>query len=172
MVEEELGTVSSTHRECTRAPGIYSSSVCGNTRTRVHTFSITRSHNSHTLHIPLAQSHNLTFPYYTHMSLSQPTKNITIVDNRLGSGMGISIGSSVSGGVEDVLYARNVMTETEGQWGMGIHIKTRTSYTGVAVAVAVGVDVAVVRVRSRANMYHVRRTSFSFDTVGVLSVFK
>ena len=102
------------------------------------------------------------------MSLSQPTKNITIVDNRLGSGMGISIGSSVSGGVEDVLYARNVMTETEGQWGMGIHIKTRTSYIGVGV----GVDVGVVRVRSRANMYHVRRTSFSFDTVGVLSVFK
>ena len=102
------------------------------------------------------------------MSLSQPTKNITIVDNRLGSGMGISIGSSVSGGVEDVLYARNVMTETEGQWGMGIHIKTRTSY----IDVGVGVDVGVVRVRSRANMYHVRRTSFSFDTVGVLSVFK
>ena len=86
--------------------------------------------------------------------------------------MGISIGSSVSGGVEDVLYARNVMTETEGQWGMGIHIKTRTSYIVLGVGVGVGVDVGVVRVRSRANMYHVRRTSFSFDTVGVLSVFK
>ena len=59
-----------------------------------------------------------------------PTKNISVVDNRLGSGMGISIGSSVSGGVEDVLYARNVMDETVGQWGMGIHIKTRTSYGG------------------------------------------
>jgi len=59
-----------------------------------------------------------------------PSKNITIVDNRLGSGMGLSVGSSVSGGVEDVLYARNVMSETAGQWGMGIHIKTRTSYGG------------------------------------------
>ena len=44
--------------------------------------------------------------------------------------MGMSIGSSVSGGVEDVLYARNVMNETSGQWGMGVHIKTRTDYGG------------------------------------------
>jgi hypothetical protein len=80
--------------------------------------------------------------------------------------MGISIGSSVSGGVEDVLYARNVMTETEGQWGMGIHIKTRTSYVGV------GVGAGVVRFRSRANMYHVRRTSFLFDAVRVRLVFQ
>lgn len=32
-----------------------------------------------------------------------PSKNITVADNKLGTGMGISIGSSVSGGVEDVL---------------------------------------------------------------------
>ena len=59
-----------------------------------------------------------------------PCRNITIVDNTLGSGMGMSIGSSVSGGVEDVVYARNHMNETIGQWGMGVHIKTRTSYGG------------------------------------------
>jgi polygalacturonase len=61
---------------------------------------------------------------------AMPSKNITIVDNKLGSGMGMSVGSSVSGGIEDVLYARNYMNETAGQWGMGIHIKTRTSYGG------------------------------------------
>jgi len=59
-----------------------------------------------------------------------PSKNITVADNKLGTGMGISIGSSVSGGVEDVLYTRNVMNETAGQWGLGIHIKTRTTYGG------------------------------------------
>lgn len=59
-----------------------------------------------------------------------PTKNITVSDNKLGSGMGLSVGSSVSGGVEDVYYLRNVMNETAGQWGMGVHIKTRTSYGG------------------------------------------
>mgnify|MGYP002841846989 CR=1 FL=1 len=51
-----------------------------------------------------------------------PSRNITVADNRLGSGMGLSVGSSVSGGVEDVLYTRNVMNETSGQWGMGVHI--------------------------------------------------
>lgn len=61
---------------------------------------------------------------------AMPSKNITVQDNRLGTGMGISIGSSVSGGIEDVLYARNVMNESVGQWGMGIHIKTRTTYGG------------------------------------------
>ena len=44
--------------------------------------------------------------------------------------MGLSIGSSVSGGVEDVTYTRNYMNETSGQWGLGIHIKTRTTYGG------------------------------------------
>ena len=61
---------------------------------------------------------------------AMPSKNITVCDNRLGSGMGLSVGSSVSGGVEDVLYTRNVMNETSGQWGMGVHIKTRTTYGG------------------------------------------
>jgi polygalacturonase len=63
------------------------------------------------------------------------THNVTIRDNVLGTGMGMSIGSSVSGGVEDVLYTRNVMTEgryvnasTYGAWGQGAHIKTRVSY--------------------------------------------
>ena len=40
------------------------------------------------------------------------------------------MGSSVSGGVEDVLYTDNVMTETSGEWGQGAHIKTRVSYGG------------------------------------------
>ena len=56
-----------------------------------------------------------------------PSRNITVADNRLGSGMGLSVGSSVSGGVEDVLYTRNVMNETSGQWGMGVHIKVSTA---------------------------------------------
>ncbi len=63
--------------------------------------------------------------------------NITIQDNILGTGMGMSIGSSVSGGVSDVLYTRNVMTEgrylnqsTYGFWGQGAHIKTRVDYGG------------------------------------------
>ncbi len=59
-----------------------------------------------------------------------PSKNIVVRDNKLGSGMGISIGSSVSGGVENVTYTRNYMNETSGQWGLGIHIKTRTTYGG------------------------------------------
>lgn len=62
---------------------------------------------------------------------------MTIQDNVLGTGMGMSIGSSVSGGVEGVLYARNVMAEgrylnasTYGYWGQGAHIKTRVDYGG------------------------------------------
>eukprot|EP00041_Stephanoeca_diplocostata_P034087 m.1143613 g.1143613 ORF g.1143613 m.1143613 type:complete len:101 (-) comp24458_c1_seq8:193-495(-) len=42
----------------------------------------------------------------------------------------MQVGSSVSGGVEDVLYTNNIMNETAGQWGMGVHIKTRVSYGG------------------------------------------
>jgi len=63
--------------------------------------------------------------------------NITIRDNTLGTGMGMSVGSSVSGGVYNVLYTRNVMTEgrylnasTYGFWGQGAHIKTRVDYGG------------------------------------------
>jgi len=66
-----------------------------------------------------------------------PSRNVTIRDNVLGEGMGMSIGSSVSGGVEDVVYQRNVMTEgryvnasTYGRWGQGAHIKTRVDYGG------------------------------------------
>ena len=59
-----------------------------------------------------------------------PSKNVTVSDNKLGTGMGLSIGSSVSGGIEDVLYTRNVMNETAGQWGLGIHIKTKTGNGG------------------------------------------
>ena len=46
------------------------------------------------------------------------------------SNIGLSIGSSVSGGVEDVLYFNNTMTETREQWGQGVHIKTRIGIGG------------------------------------------
>ena len=55
------------------------------------------------------------------IAFGMPSKNITVRDNRLGTGMGLSVGSSVSGGVEDVLYTRNYMNETAGQWGLGQH---------------------------------------------------
>lgn len=71
------------------------------------------------------------------IAFGMPSRNVTIRDNVLGTGMGMSIGSSVSGGIEDVLYTRNVMTEgryvnasTYGYWGQGAHIKTRVSYGG------------------------------------------
>ena len=70
-------------------------------------------------------------------AFNMPSRNVTIQDNILGFGMGMSVGSSVSGGVEDVVYRRNVMTEgryvdpsTYGFWGQGAHIKTRVSYGG------------------------------------------
>jgi polygalacturonase len=70
-------------------------------------------------------------------AFNMSSRNVTIRDNVLGTGMGMSVGSSVSGGVEDVLYLRNVMTEgryvnasTYGFWGQGSHIKTRVSYGG------------------------------------------
>ena len=70
-------------------------------------------------------------------AFNMSSRNVTVRDNVLGTGMGMSVGSSVSGGVEDVLYARNVMTEgryvnasTYGFWGQGSHIKTRVSYGG------------------------------------------
>ena len=70
-------------------------------------------------------------------AFNRSCSNITIRDNVLGTGMGMSVGSSVSGGVEDVLYANNVMTEgrylnasTYGFWGQGAHIKTRVEYGG------------------------------------------
>ena len=39
----------------------------------------------------------------------RPSKNITVRHNTLGTGMGLSVGSSVAGGVEDVLYQYNWM---------------------------------------------------------------
>ena len=59
-----------------------------------------------------------------------PSRNVTVQDNVLGTGMGLSVGSSVSGGVEDVVFRRNVMTERAGDWGAGAHIKTRITYGG------------------------------------------
>ena len=44
-------------------------------------------------------------------AFNMPSRNITIRDNILGTGMGMSVGSSVSGGVEDVVYQNNVMRE-------------------------------------------------------------
>ena len=58
------------------------------------------------------------------------SRNVTVRDNVLGTGMGLSVGSSVSGGVEDVLFTRNVMTERPQDWGLGAHIKTRVDYGG------------------------------------------
>lgn len=70
-------------------------------------------------------------------AFNMSSRNVTIRNNVLGTGMGMSIGSSVSGGVEDVLYEGNVMTEgrylnqsTYGYWGQGAHIKTRVDYGG------------------------------------------
>jgi len=63
-------------------------------------------------------------------AFGMPSRNVTVRDNTLGTGMGLSIGSSVSGGVQDVLYARNTMTEGAGQWGQGTHLKTRVPYGG------------------------------------------
>jgi len=50
--------------------------------------------------------------------------------------MGLSVGSSVSGGVYDVTYQNNVMTETKGEWGQGAHLKTRVQYGGYVRNVA------------------------------------
>ena len=61
---------------------------------------------------------------------NMPSKNVTVKNNILGTGMGLSIGSSVSGGIEDVLYYNNTMNETRMQWGLGVHIKTRVGIGG------------------------------------------
>jgi polygalacturonase len=70
-------------------------------------------------------------------AFNRSSRNVTIRDNVLGTGMGMSVGSSVSGGVEGVLYTRNTMREgrylnasTYGYWGQGAHIKTRVDYGG------------------------------------------
>lgn len=59
-----------------------------------------------------------------------PSKNVTVRRNVLGTGMGLSIGSSVSGGIENVRYVDNIMRETREQWGQGVHIKTRIGNGG------------------------------------------
>lgn len=58
-------------------------------------------------------------------------RNITVRDNILEKGMGLAIGSSTAGGVEDVLYQNNIMrAEVKKQLTHGIHIKTRDRYGG------------------------------------------
>jgi polygalacturonase len=69
-------------------------------------------------------------------AMNLPSRNVTVRDNVLGTGMGLSVGSSVSGGVEDVLFINNTMAEGVGQWGMGAHLKTRVSYGGFVRNVA------------------------------------
>jgi hypothetical protein len=59
-----------------------------------------------------------------------PSRNVTARNLVLGTGMGLSIGSSVSGGVEDVLYEHNVMTEDATEWGQGTHLKTAAARGG------------------------------------------
>ena len=69
-------------------------------------------------------------------AFGMPSRNVTVRDNVLGTGMGLSIGSSTSGGVESVLYLNNTMTELAGEWGQGAHIKTRVDYGGYVRDVA------------------------------------
>lgn len=69
-------------------------------------------------------------------AFGMPSRNVTVRDNILGTGMGLSIGSSTSGGVEGVLYINNTMTELSGEWGQGAHLKTRVSYGGYVRDVA------------------------------------
>ena len=64
------------------------------------------------------------------LAAALPSRNVTVRDNVLGTGMGLSVGSSVSGGVSGVLFTRNVMTERKQDWGIGSHLKTRVSYGG------------------------------------------
>ena len=62
---------------------------------------------------------------------SPPTRNVTARDNYLGSGMGLSIGSSTAGGVSDVVYSNNIMRqEIKKNMGQGIHIKLRERFGG------------------------------------------
>lgn len=69
-------------------------------------------------------------------NFGMPSRNVTVRNNQLGTGMGLSVGSSVAGGVEDVIYQNNVMAENMSDWGLGAHLKTRTSYGGYVRNVA------------------------------------
>ena len=64
---------------------------------------------------------NWTVPYVD--VCKRPSKMIRVNNVTCVAAHGVTIGSEISGGVEDVLYTRNVMNETSGQWGMGVHIK-------------------------------------------------
>jgi polygalacturonase len=63
-------------------------------------------------------------------AFAMPSRNVTVRRLTLGLGMGLSIGSSVSGGVEDVVYEYNVMTELASDWGQGTHLKTASARGG------------------------------------------
>lgn len=63
-------------------------------------------------------------------AFGMPSRNVTVRNNTLGTGMGLSVGSSVSGGVEGVLFTQNVMAEGMDDWGLGTHLKTRVTYGG------------------------------------------
>ena len=63
-------------------------------------------------------------------AFAMPSRNVTVRYNTLGTGMGLSVGSSVSGGVEDVTYQFNTMTEDARDWGQGMHIKTASARGG------------------------------------------
>ena len=63
-------------------------------------------------------------------AFNMPSHNVTVRRNVLGLGMGLSIGSSVSGGVYDVVYEYNVMTELASDWGQGTHLKTQAARGG------------------------------------------
>lgn len=68
---------------------------------------------------------------------SPMTRNITIQHNDFRSGMGLSIGSRTAGGIQDVLYYNNVITEQK-RMGItnGIHIKLRDRFMGYVRNVA------------------------------------
>lgn len=62
---------------------------------------------------------------------SPKSRNVTVQHNELMSGMGLAIGSSTAGGISDVLYYNNVMTQQVGfQKGQGVHIKLRDRFGG------------------------------------------
>ena len=66
-----------------------------------------------------------------------PCRNVTVQHNTLLRGMGLSIGSSTAGGISDVLYYNNTMTqEIKTQMGQGIHIKLRDRFGGYVRNVA------------------------------------
>ena len=51
--------------------------------------------------------------------------------NRLRVGMGISLGSASSGGIEGVLVADNIIADPDPGWSIGLHVKTTLARGGV-----------------------------------------